>query len=67
MDIKVFRTHGNLEVILRNNDELYNPLVFEKSKDDFSKIGITMVQKISKEITHSYAYHLNIVTFTMEA
>ena len=67
MDIKVFRTHGNLEVILRNNDELYNPLVFEKSKDDFSKIGITMVQKISKEITHSYAYHLNIVTITMEA
>lgn len=66
MDIKVFRDEESIEIILRNYDEPYNPLVFETKKDDFSKIGITMVQKICRDITHSYAYHLNIVTIIMD-
>ena len=44
-----------------------NPLlVFERGDDDFSKIGITMVQKMSSDILYSYAYHLNVITMGIE-
>ncbi len=65
MDIKVFREADSIKIIVRNYDEPYNPLVFQKEEDSVSKIGITMVQKISREILYSYAYHLNIVTIVM--
>ncbi len=55
-----------IRIILRNYDEPYNPLVFEPDEENFSKIGVVMVQKISKEITYSYAYHLNIVSIVMD-
>ena len=62
MDIKAFRDAGQIEIILRNYDEPYNPLSFERKEGDVSKIGITMVQKIAKNITYGYSYHLNVVT-----
>ncbi|MCR4589819.1 MAG: hypothetical protein K5668_03285 [Lachnospiraceae bacterium] len=67
MDIKVFRTGDMIQIILRNYDEPYNPLVFEQDKEGFSKIGVVMVQKISREISYSYAYHLNVVSIVMES
>ena len=67
MDIKVFRTGDMIQIILRNYDEPYNPLVFEQDEEGFSKIGVVMVQKISKEISYSYAYHLNVVSIVMES
>jgi hypothetical protein len=66
MDIKVFRSDKEIEIILRNYDEPYNPLVFNKEAENFRKIGITMVQKICKDISYSYAYHLNVVSIVMD-
>ena len=62
MDIKAFRDEDKIEIILRNYDEPYNPLVFERDEESFAKIGVTMVQKIASDISYSYAYHLNVVT-----
>ena len=67
MDIKAFRDPGQIEIVLRNYDEPYNPLVFEREEESFSKIGVSMVQRISKEITYGYAYHLNVVSITIDA
>lgn len=66
MDIKVFRSDDEIEIILRNYDHPYNPLVFDKKADEFKKIGITMVQKICKDISYTYAYHLNVVSIVMD-
>ena len=62
MDIKAFRDEDRIEIVLRNYDEPYNPLMFERADESFSKIGISMVQKIASDITYSYAYHLNVVS-----
>lgn len=67
MDIKAFRDEGKIEIVLRNYDEPYNPLVFEREEGDFSKIGISMVQKIAQEVIYSYAYHLNVISITIQA
>ena len=67
MDIKAFRDAEKIEIILRNYDEPYNPLVFEREPESFSKIGVTMVQRIAKDITYSYSYHLNVVAIEIEA
>lgn len=66
MDIKAFRDAGQIEIILRNYDEPYNPLVFEREEESFSKIGVTMVQRMAKDITYSYSYHLNVVSIVIE-
>lgn len=65
MDIKAFRDPDKIEIILRNYDEPYNPLIIENDgiKDEsYSKIGIVMTQKTASEILYSYAYHLNVVS-----
>ena len=67
MDIKVFRDAGKIEIILRNYDDPYNPLVFEREAESFSKIGVSMVQKMAKDIVYSYSYHLNVVSVIIEA
>ena len=67
MDIKVFRDPEKIEVLVRNYDDPYDPLVFDKQKDSVSKIGITMIQKISEDIKYSYAYHMNVVTIAIKA
>ena len=66
MDIKAFRDTDKIEIILRNYDEPYNPLLFEREAESFSKIGVTMVQRFAKDITYSYSYHLNVVTVEIE-
>ncbi|MBR0366155.1 MAG: MATE family efflux transporter, partial [Clostridia bacterium] len=65
MDIKAFRDEDKIEIVLRNYDEPYNPLVFERDEESFSKIGVSMVQKIASKISYSYAYHLNVVSVTI--
>ena len=65
MDIKAFRDADKIEIILRNYDEPYDPLIIDKKNsdsDNFSKIGIIMTQKIASKVLYSYAYHLNVVT-----
>ena len=63
MDIKAFRDPEKIEIILRNYDKPYDPLIIEKNdSDNFSKIGIIMTQKIASKVLYSYAYHLNVVT-----
>jgi hypothetical protein len=66
MDIKAFRDPNKIEIVLRNYDEPYNPLVFEREEESFSKIGVTMVQRIAKDVMYSYAYHLNVVSITID-
>ena len=65
MDIKAFRDEDKIEIVLRNYDEPYNPLLFEREDESFSKIGVSMVQKIASDISYSYAYHLNVVSVTI--
>lgn len=67
MDIKAFRDKEAIEIILRNYDEPYNPFPKGYNKEDFSKIGINIVQKIASDISYSYAYKLNVVTITINA
>lgn len=62
MDIKAFCDNGKIELILRNYDSPYDPLIFDRKTDTVSKIGVTMVQRVAHSITYSYSYHLNIVT-----
>ena len=64
MDIKAFRDPEKIEIILRNYDKPYDPLIIDRcsTEDDFSKIGIVMTQKIASKVLYSYAYHLNVVT-----
>lgn len=64
MDIKAFRDPDKIEIILRNYDDPYNPLVIDRTEteDEYSKIGIVMTQKIASDIVYSYAYHLNVVS-----
>ena len=64
MDIKAFRDPEKIEIILRNYDKPYDPLIIEHDEKDesFSKIGIIMTQKIASKVLYSYAYHLNVVT-----
>ena len=52
---------------MRNYDDPYNPLVFEREENSFSKIGVSMVQKTAKDIVYSYSYHLNVVSVVIEA
>lgn len=67
MDIKAFRDPEKIVIVLRNYDEPYNPLVFEREEESFSKIGVTMVQRIAADVVYSYAYHLNVVSITIKA
>lgn len=53
---------NNWDVLLCYMSLPYNPLVFDVEEESFSKIGVTMVQKICEDISYSYAYHLNIIT-----
>lgn len=62
MDIKLISDKGKLTLIIRNIARPYNPLDFTFSKDDFSKLGIVMLQKFAKKIEYSYVYKMNVIT-----
>lgn len=66
MDLKTFCDEERIEIIIRNYDQPYNPLDFELDPEDFSKIGIYMMQKQAKNINYIYAFHLNVVTVTLD-
>ncbi|MBO5597884.1 MAG: MATE family efflux transporter [Oribacterium sp.] len=66
MDIKVFSDVDKIEIIIRNYDEPYNPLVLDAEAESFSKIGVTMIQKMARDISYSYAYHLNVVSIIID-
>ncbi len=70
MDIKAFRDPEKIEIILKNYDVPYNPLIIDDNDvedESFSKIGVVMAQKIADKILYSYAYHLNVISITLPA
>ena len=66
MDIKIFSDLDRIRIIVRNAAKPYNPLDFDYSDTTFNKIGVKMVQKISKNIDYSYAYKMNIITLDLD-
>ena len=66
MDIKLFSDKDFYRMIIRNAADAYNPLDFEFNNEDFSKIGIKMVQKLSRRISYTYVYRLNIITIDID-
>lgn len=66
MDIKLFSDPDRMRIIIRNAAKPYNPLDFDYSDTTFNKIGVKMVQKISKNIDYSYAYKMNIITLDLD-
>ena len=66
MDIKLFSDPDRMRIIIRNAAKPYNPLDFDYSDTTFSKIGVRMIQKISKHIDYSYAYKMNIITLDLD-
>ena len=56
-----------LMLVIRTMGTPYNPLDFEPDKDTFSKMGVSMVQRIAKEVTYTNVYKLNVVTITVDA
>jgi len=66
MDIKVFSDLERIRIIIRNAAKPYNPLDFDYNDKTFTKIGVRMVQKISKNIDYSYAYKMNIITLDLD-
>ena len=62
MDIKLFSDEDFLRIVIRNAALPYNPLDFELDDQTFAKVGVKMVQKLSRRIDYSYVYKMNIVT-----
>ena len=62
MDIKLFSEADFHRIIIRNAAAAYNPLAFEYSDEDFSKVGVKMVQKLCRRIDYNYVYRMNIIT-----
>lgn len=70
MDIKVLRDPEKIEIILKNYDVPYNPLILaerESEADSCSKIGVVMVQRMADKLLYSYAYQFNVITITLPA
>lgn len=66
MDIKLFSDEDFYRIIIRNASGAYNPLDFELDEEDFSKVGIKMVQKLARRIDYNYVYRLNIITIDVD-
>ena len=67
LHISLFDDGDSIELVIRTMGTPYNPLDFEPDKDTFSKMGVSMVQRIAKEVTYTNVYKLNVVTITVEA
>ena len=68
MDIKAFCDPEKIEILLKNYDSPYDPLIIEEKgteEDQFAKIGVVLAQKVADKILYSYAYHLNVITISM--
>lgn len=66
MDIKLFSDEGFLRIVIRNASAAYNPLDFELDDQTFAKVGVKMVQKLSRRIDYSYVYMMNIITIDVD-
>jgi len=62
MDIKIFSDEDHLRIIMRNASAPYNPLDFELNDETFAKVGVKLVQKLSRRIDYNYVYRMNIIT-----
>lgn len=67
LDVKMFIDDGVISASIRNSAASYNPLDFEYDKEDFSKLGVYMAQKLAKEIKYSYVYKMNLITIVIES
>ena len=70
MDIKAFCDPERIEILMKNYDVPYDPLIINENgsgDEDFSKIGVVMAQRVADKILYSYAYHLNVISITMSA
>ena len=66
MDIKLFSDEDSLRIVIRNIAPRYNPLDFSLDGETFSKVGVKLVQKVSRRIEYNYVYRMNIVTIEVE-
>ena len=66
MDIKLFSDEDSLRIVIRNAASRYNPLDFTLDEQTFSKVGVKLVQKVSRRIDYTYVYGLNIVTIDID-
>jgi len=66
MDIKLFSDEDSLRIVIRNAAPAYNPLDFQLDNETFSKIGVKLVQKVSRHIDYSHVYKMNIITIDLE-
>ncbi len=64
-DIRLFDDGDSAEILIRSMGKPYDPLQFDGNEEDFSKIGIKIVQKTAKAVTYTYVYKLNIVTIVL--
>ena len=66
MDIKLFSDADALRIIIRNASSPYNPLEFDLDDATFAKVGVKLVQKVSRRIDYNYVYRMNIVTIEVD-
>lgn len=66
MDIKLLSLKDEFRIIIRNIEKPYNPLDFELDKETFSKVGVTMAQKLASKISYQYLYNMNIITIYIQ-
>lgn len=66
-DIRLFDEGDTVEILIRSMGKQYDPLEYDQSDDDVSKIGVKMVQRIAENITYTYVYKLNIITIVLSA
>ena len=61
IELKIISEADCFRIILVNTAKPYNPLDFEYSNEDFSKVGLMMVQRIAKKIDYNYLYKANMI------
>ena len=66
MDVKMLSEQDAFHIIIRNVAKPYNPLDFEFSPEDFSKVGVMMAQKLARKIDYNYLYGMNMITIQIE-
>ena len=66
LELKIVSENDMLMVVIFNPAEPYDPLDFVYSNDDYSKIGLNMVQRIAKKIDYAYIYKMNMITIKIE-
>ena len=66
MDIKMISEKEKIKIIIRNVAKQYNPLDFDITKNDFSKVGVKMIQRAADYISYQYLYKMNVVSIEVK-